>query len=292
MVDTYDAPLVVADGEGRRYINRERLGENYFAVRLDNYPLAVPASGTVMSAFSIPEDAGHAGDFEAVGLVANSTVPFTLQLSEVGVQANAFTSGPIHHNLIAGTGRYPFVFAESIFLLAGRQVQATVTDLSTTLAGSVRLALIGRKFNNDMDLAVREKRAQYLANRPTRAFWLSLDNNSIDIAAGSVNNEAFMTMPSGSHFSADDVMASSSGIFEVAIFDGQAGRQLTYGAQNNGFIDSRMITGPGGLPARLFGSPIIQPRRTIRILLNDLANNGTNRVFFTFHGRRLRLPVG
>jgi hypothetical protein len=292
MPETYDAPLVVADKFGRRFINKEKLGENFFVLRLDNYPLVVPPALQSPSGFSIPEDAGHAGDFESAGLVGFGTAPFLVQFSEVGIEANAFMNAPIHHNLILGLGGLPVVFAETAFFLAGKFVQVAITNLSAALASSVRMALVGRRFNHEMSPAVRERRSQFLANRPTRPFWLTLDTTIAVIGSGSTNNEFFMTVPSGSHFVAEALLAESTGIFEIAIFDGQSGKPLTYGAGGTAFVDSRMITGPGGLPARTLGSPLLQPRRSVRVLINDLANAGTNRIFFTMHGRRLRMPVG
>lgn len=292
MPETFDAPLVISDDKGRRYINRDKLGENFFVMRMDDYPLAVPASTTALSGFRVPEDAGHAGDFEVAGIVGYGTAPFLMTMLEVGIEASSFMNNPIHNNLIAGMGGLPFVLKETMFFLAGRFLQVQITNLSSTLTNNVRLALVGRKFNNDMPPEVRERRAAFLSDRPTRAFWQTLDTTRAVIASGSSNNEFFMTIPSGSHFVAETIMAESTGIFEFAVFDAQNGRQLTFGQSGNGFIDSRMVTGPGGLPATTLGSPIIQPRRSLRILFNDLANNGTNTIYFTLHGRRMRMPVG
>lgn len=292
MPETFDAPLVISDDQGRRYINREKLGENFFCMRMDDYPLAVPPSTTVLSGFRIPEDAGHAGDFEVAGIVGYGIAPFLVTMLEVGIEASSFMNNPIHNNLFAGMGGLPFVLKETMFFMAGRFVQIQITNLSTTLTNNVRLALVGRKFNNDMSPEVRERRAAFLADRPTRPFWLTLDTTRASIASGSVNQEFFMTIPSGSHFVAETIMAESTQIFEFAMFDAQNGRQLTFGQSGNGFIDSRMLTGPGGLPSTTLGSPLIQPRRSIRVLINDLGNVGVNVIYLTMHGRRLRMPVG
>lgn len=291
MPDTYDAPLVVVDEKGRRFINREKIGENYFVLRMDNYPLTVAAAQQGSSGFSIPEDAGHAGDFEVAGIIGESTVPILVQLSEVGIEANAFMNAPVHHNLILGAGGLPFVLAETSFFIAGRFVQATITNLSSTTAAVVRIALVGRRFNHEMSPEVRERRAAFLSDRPTRPFWATLDTRSLVIAAGAVNQEAFITIPSGSHFVVDDILAESTRPFEVAIFDGQSGRNLTFGL-GGGFVDSRLLTGTAQFPSKTIGSPIMQPRRSFRLLFNDLGNNGNNTIFFTLHGRRMRMPVG
>lgn len=292
MSETYDAPLVISDNQGRRYINREKLGENFFCLRMDDYPLAVNPSTVALSGFRIPEDPGHAGDFEVAGIVGYGTAPFLLTITEVGIEANSFMNNPIHNNLVAGMGGLPFVLKETMFFLAGRFVQVQITNLSTTIVNNVRLALVGRKFNSDMSPDVRERRAAFLADRPTRPFWLTLDTTRASIGAGSVNQEFFMTVPSGSHFVAETILAESTQIFEFALFDGQSGRQLTFGQQGGGFIDSRMLTGPGGLPATTLGSPIFQPRRSLRVLINDLGNIGTNVIYLSMHGRRIRMPVG
>lgn len=290
--DTFDAPLVVQDAQGRKFINKEKLGENYFVLRMDDYPLAVPASTKALSGFSIPEDAGHSGDIEVAGIVGISTTPFLFSMQEVGIEAASFMNNPIHHNLMSGAGGLPFVLAETAFFMSGRLVQVEITNLSTVLEGNARLALIARKFNAEMSADVRERRAAFLANRPTRPFWLTLDRTKAEISAGSTSNEFYMTVPSGSHFVAETIMAESTGAFEFALYDAQSGRQLTYGDGSNGFVDSRLITGSGGLPSRTLGAPLLQPRRAIRVVINDLADNGTNTIYFTMHGRRMRMPVG
>jgi hypothetical protein len=291
VADTFDAPLVIADSEGRKYINAEKLGENYFVIRADDYPLSVGPSTKALTGFGIPEDAGHAGDFEAAGIVGYGTAPFLLTLQEVGIEASSFMSNPVHGDLCSGMGGLPLVLPETMFFIAGRFVQVEVTNLSTTLTNSVRLALVGRKFNSEMKPEVRERRSGFLSSRPTRSFWLTLDRTKAQIAANSTNQEFFLTMPSGSHFVAESIMAESTGIFEFAMFDAQSGRALTYGNSGTGFIDSRMLTGPGGLPSKTFGSPILQPRRAIRVLFNDLSG-ATNNIYFTLLGRRMRMPVG
>lgn len=291
MADTFDAPLVIADAEGRKYINAEKLGENYFVLRMDDYPLSVGPSTKALSGFGIPEDAGHAGDFEVAGVVGYGTAPFLLNLQEVGIEASNFMSNPVHGNLCAGMGGLPLVLPETMFFIAGRFVQAEITNLSATLTNQVRLALIGRKFNSEMDPAVRERRAGFLSSRPTRSFWLTLDRTRASIAANAVNQEFFLTMPSGSHFVVEQIMAESTGIFEFAMFDAQSGKALTFGQSGTGFIDSRMLTGPGGLPSKTFGSPLLQPRRAIRVLFNDLSG-AANVIYFTLLGRRMRMPVG
>jgi len=70
-----------------------------------------------------------------------------------------------------------------------------------------------------------------------------------------------------------------------------SGRAATTGTRP-GFVDSRIITGTGQLPAKALGSPLLQPRRAIRAVFNDLGNNGNNVVHFSLAGRRMRIPVG
>ena len=150
MPDTFTTPLIVSDEKGRRFINKDKFGENFFALRLDNYPLQVPPSSKVLSGFSVPEEAGHSGDFEVSAIVGMGTAPFLVNMSEVGIEANAFSNNAIHHNLFAGAGGLPFVLAETAFFIAGRFVQVEVTNLSSSMTAAVRLALLGRKFNADM----------------------------------------------------------------------------------------------------------------------------------------------
>lgn len=295
MIDTYEAPLVIQDDRGDRFINKEKFGESFFILRMDDFPFSLGAAQTQNSNFSIPEDAGHAGDFEAAGIVAYTNVPFLMSLSEVGIEANSFMNNPIHHNLCAGFGAFPFVFAETAFFLAGRSVQTTITSLAASLTGALKIALVGRKFNSEMSEEVRAQRAAFLANRPTRPFWLTLDTTSITLTAGQQNQQAFMTMPSGSHFAAQDLLFQSTGPFEYSIFDAMSGRLLTFGQSGNaaaqGFVDSRMFGGSGALPARMLGSPLIAPRRAMRVVFNDISG-ATNTIYFTLHGRRMRMPVG
>jgi len=286
MPDTFTTPLIVSDEKGRRFINRDKFGENFFALRLDNYPLQVPPSSKVLSGFSVPEESGHAGDFEVSAIVGMGTAPFLVNMSEVGIEANAFSNNAIHHNLFAGAGGLPFVLSETAFFVAGRFVQVEVTNLSSSMTGGVRLALLGRKFNADMPPDQRELRTQYLAARFTRPFWLTLDRGSVSLSPLQPNAEAFMTMPSGSHFVAETIMAESTGPFEFKLFDGHSGRELTYG-----FLDSRLLAGSAGLPARTLGSPLVQSRRSVRILINDISG-APNVVWLTLHGRRMRMPVG
>lgn len=292
-MDYYEAPLVLVDKDGRSYINEERLGENYFVLRLNDYPFTVAASSQGFSGFSIPEGAGHSGDFEIFGLAGFSTAPFRIKFSDVGVAAGEFMNQPIHHNHVFGLGGLPFVLAESIFEPAGRLIQVQVNNLSTNIENAVRLVAVGRQVNSEMDGEAAERRAAFLANRPTRPYWLTFDNSTISVtlSASATNTEAFMTMPSGSHFACDSIMVDSTGPFEFALFDGQSGRALTFGQGGTGFVDSRILGGTGTLPAKMLGAPLLQPRRSIRILMNELTG-ASNVVHLTLHGRRMRLPVG
>lgn len=280
-----DVPLLLEDRFGRHAINPDKLGEQWFILPLDDQPLAVPANGRVSSGWSIPEDAGHAGDFEVAGLVGRGTTPFLLRMSAVGIEANAFSQNPVHHALCLGQGALPFTLAETAFFPAGSFVSVEVTNLSTTLAGSVELALVGRKLTNEMPEGARRDLADFLRSRPSRPYWAVLDRSPVSLTAGQKDVERYITMPSGSHLTAEMVLAESSGPFDVKIYDGQSGRQLTYGA-----IDSRLITGHGGLPARTLGAPIIQPRRSLRVLFSDRSGEA-NTIYFALHGRRLQLPV-
>lgn len=293
-IDTYEAPLIVQDGQGRRFINREKLGENWFVLRMDDYPLTVPAGESRNSGWSIPEDAGHAGDFEIAGIAGYSTVPFRFTMEEVGIEANAFMNVPIHHSHISGMRGLPFVCAESVFCLAGRLLRTQVYNLSSNTAAVVRLCLVGRRFNNEMGASVRESRARFLASRPTRAFWLGFDDTTETLSSAETNHEAVMTVPSGSSFLADDLMVESTGPFEFQLYDAQNGRQLTFGTTGTrpGFVDSRILGGTGQIPAKMLGAPLMQPKRSLRIVMNDLAENGNNLVHMSFHGRRIRTPVG
>jgi hypothetical protein len=285
------------DPYGRPFLNREALGQNYFVLRMDDYPLTVAAGGRGTSMFSNPEDAGHAGDFEVAGIVGIATAPYTLEIAEVGVEANSFMNAPIHHNVFAGLGGLPFILKETFLLGAGHTIMVNINNLSATIGCVIRLALIGRRFNSEMSREVRQRKAEFLAARPSRPYWLTLDNTRAIIGANSLNNEVLFTMPSGSHMLLDTLMFESTNPFEIALFDGQNGRALTFGqaggaGQSTGFVDSRMIAGSANLPGQTIGSPIVQPRKSIRALINDLGNAGQNTIFFTFHGRRMSIPVG
>lgn len=280
-----ELPLVLVDRSGRQAINPDALGQNWFALPLDTSPLAVPASGEALSGWTIPEDSGYAGDFEVAGLVGYGVAPFTVELSLVGVEANAFANAPIHHSFCTGRGGLPCVFAETVLLEPNTTVTARVVNLSTVLQNSVRLVFVGRKLNSSMRPEERERIARFLLSRPSRPFWAVLDRGPVTLTAGQQRVESYITIPSGSHFTAESLLASSTGPFSVDIYDAQSGRQLTYGA-----IDSRLITGFGGLPARTIGAPLIQPRRALRVYFTDLSGEG-NTIYFGLHGRRVHLPL-
>lgn len=287
---TFETPLIIQEPKeqgGRRFINPEKVGESFFMLPATDSPLAIIAGGNGVTTFQVPEDPGHAGDFEIAGLVGRSNAPFTLQLSLVGLDANALMSGPIHHNLCVGAGGFPFVFRETLLVKAGRTVQVTINNLSATLANNVRLAVVGRKFTSEMCAEDRQAKADWLDERPTRPYWLTLDQTSAALTGGGTNQQFFMTMPSGSHFLADDLMwEPQNPAVSMQIYDGQSGRELTMGA-----IDGRLILGNGFTPARTLGAPILQPQRSLRFVFNELSG-AANTIFISFHGRRLRLPMG
>lgn len=302
-VNTYDTPLIVVDERGRRYINRDKLGENFYVLRADQYPIQVSASSQGIANFSVPEDAGHAGDFEVGAILGMFTAPCTAQMSLVGVEAASLQNVAIHHQHFFGNGELPFVLSESLYVPSGKSVQVVLNNLSSATTAKCYMALVGRRFNADLSVEAQQARSAFFADRPTLPFSLGLDTGAsgVSISAGSTKNEFYATMPSGSHLAVDDIMLESTGIVELALYDGAGGKSLTFGlggtvgsVANNlaDFIDSRLITGNGNLPHRTIGSPLLQPRRSIRVVVNDLAKNGTNKLFLTFHGRRLRMPVG
>lgn len=283
---TYEAPMILQDESGKRFLNPEKLGEAFFPMRADDYPLAVPASGVAQTAFTVPQDAGHAGDFEVSGIVGRGVAPFTMRFALAGIEANAFMNNPVHHGLLLGQRGLPSVFAETFLAPAGQTIQVEVNNLSTTLANSVKLAILGRKFTAAMSQEERERRAQFLRERPTRPYWLTLDLTKASISADAADQEYFLSAPSGSHFAAQDILAESTGRFQVRIFDGNSGREITYG-----YVDSDLITGKGGLPARMLGASMLTPRKSLRVLFKDVSGVA-NVIYFSMHGQRLLLPVG
>lgn len=293
-METFETPLVVQDATGRAFINPDKVGEQWMALRLDDYPINLAASASARpSGFSVPEDAGGAGDFEIAALVGRSSAPFRIKITEPGSERSAFMNVPIHHNHVFGRGGLPFLLGETILIGAGRLLAVELTNLSTTITNPVRLAAVGRVFTHAMSQDEREERKAWLMDRPTRPFWLGFDDTTESLTADQAGAEAFFSMPSGSHFVADQIMIESTGPFEFALFDGHSGRLLTFGngTGGNGYIDSRLLGGSGAIPAKMLGTALVAPRRAFRMLMNDLSG-ATNVIHFTFGGRRLKLPVG
>jgi hypothetical protein len=285
-MDTFGTPLLVQDGKGRLFINADKVGEQYFAIPANDYPLTVTGGQKGYTAFVIPADGNGAGDTEVAMLVANATGPFTCELFEIGKDRSSYQNGPIHHNLMFGSGPLPFVLAETVMLRAGSQIQVAVNSLAgNSFDATHRLAVVGRKLNSEMRQAARVEIADALESRPYRPFWLTLDDTKVVLTANQTGAEKYMTVPSGSHFTAERLLVESTGPFEFRLYDALSGRELT-----NGYIDSRLLAGTGGLPGRTIGAPIIQPRRSIRVLFNDLSG-ASNTIYFTIHGRRLRVPI-
>src|SRR5487761_2154077 len=251
MATTFETPLIVEDEAGNRFLNREKVGEEFFALNADDYPLLIPAGQSLTTTFQTPEDAGHAGDMEVAGLIGRATVPFLLSFDEVGVDASGFMNVPIHHQLCVGAGGLPFVLKETALWLAGRTIRLTITNLSSTLAGNVFLTAIGRRFTSEMKPEDRACRRDFL-------------NDEILFEA---KNDAI----------------------GVKLYDAQSGRDITYGYGTGsvggaGFIDLRTFGGTGRIPAQCLGSPIVQPRRAIRAVFNE--NSGaSNTLYFAAHGR-------
>src|SRR5487761_1895156 len=290
MATTFETPLIVEDEAGNRFLNREKVGEEFFALNADDYPLLIPAGQSLTTTFQTPEDAGHAGDMEVAGLIGRATVPFLLSFDEVGVDASGFMNVPIHHQLCVGAGGLPFVLKETALWLAGRTIRLTITNLSSTLAGNVFLTAIGRRFTSEMKPEDRACRRDFLNSRPTRAYWLGLDAGAVTLAGGSQGNNFLMTMPSGSHFLIDEILfEAQNDAIGVKLYDAQSGRDITYGYGTGsvggaGFIDLRTFGGTGRIPAQCLGSPIVQPRRAIRAVFNE--NSGaSNTLYFAAHGR-------
>lgn len=291
MALTFETPLIVEDAQGNRFINPEKVGESFFSLNATDYPLSVPAGQTAYTTFQVPEDPGHAGDFEVAGLIGRAQAPFLFRMEEVGVDASSFMNVPIHHDLCIGAGGLPFVLKESALFLSGRTIRLGITNLSSTLTANFYVSAIGRRFTSEMKPADRACRRDFLDGRATRPYWLGLDNNNtgfVTLTAGVQNQPFYMTMPSGSHFLADEILfEAQDDAIGLQLFDGQTGRMLTY----PGAIDLRTFGGTGRFPAQTLGSPVVQPRRSILAQFNE--NSGsTNKICFAFHGRRIRLPMG
>lgn len=292
MATTFEIPLIVEDENRNRYINREKVGESFFVLNADDYPLVVPPGQSQTTTFQIPEDAGHSGDFEVAGLIGRALAPFALEMDEVGVDASGFMNTSMHHGLCVGAGGLPFVLKETVLFLAGRTVRLIVTNKSTTIPNSVRLSAIGRRFTSEMKPEDRACKRDFLSSRPTRAFWLGLDDGPVTLLGGVQGQEFTMTMPSGSHFLLDEILfEAQNDAIGMKLLDAQSGKEITFGwGTAGGFVDLRTAGGTGRLPAQCLGSPVVQPRRSIRAVFNE--NSGASNVLnFASHGRRIRLPM-
>lgn len=259
-----------------------------------NARVSMSANGTAEdNIFVQPEDGTLGGDFEISHLTYDALAAFRAELMVGGGTNKRFMNGPIHCDLLMGTGMLPFHFSVPVFVECRNGLNVKFTNLAQTLAtNQVRVVAHGRRYLNYKSEAERRRLLDRAFARREWPFFLGLDNVQVTLTASQTGVRQVMTATSDGDLEAEYLVAKTQSPIRL-ILQTAAGRPWTRGggATSVTGVQGSHILG-NGLFAYRFPTPVYVKRLTkIEVLMDNLVNV-SNTVEMALVGRILDYPDG
>ncbi len=258
------------------------------------YQISVSADGPVeLTALS-----GNVYTGSQTAIVSPARVSFQI---EDGANPRGLMNVPIHVSTLLGTGTYPYIFPENLFMDEGKFISAMFYNDSPDLTTVFRLAFKGRKQTTSRfdPSGIEKNKLDDDISYQTMPFFFGLDSGSVTLgASSSANATSIISMPQTHHFQLMTLGAVSTGIFSFNLLNGDTGESLFDAPQGsnglagtsatvtnaNNMTLSPLIFGNNQFPYRL-REPKFFAKGSNIIIRTKNETSESNQIFITLGGR-------
>jgi len=278
---------------GELYINKTKRHVRSFWVLGDPKTISLAPGGSLLG---VPFEVDTQGHFEWAYLMAHArdqigmvNSDFTLKIFDPGTRRDLMNE-PIHAATICGTARRPGILTETYLLNtenAGRELQISVQNLHPVYDNNIEIVLHGRRwYHKESPPDVQEEMRSYFMHKErTTHYWLTTKGGSFVLTAGQelLNNLApIMEADDEADTEVYKITSFSDGPFEFRLRELASGKTIS-----NDFVRVENGWGNAEFPFVFQESLLIERNYDIAVDIRDLSGLQQNRIFLTFHARRL-----
>jgi len=282
--------------DGSLFINKTKRHVRSFWVLGQPKTLALAAPGGADLIQGVPFEVDTQGHFEWAYLMAHArdangveNKDFKLKIFDPGTRRDLMNEF-IHGATICGTARRPGILTETYLLNtenAGRELQISVQNLRAGLANNVEVALHGRRwYHKESPPDVQEEIRSFFQHKErTTHYWLTTKGGEIVLTPGQelLNSQApIMEADDEADTEVFKITAFSDGPFEFRLRELASGKTIS-----NDFVRVENGWGNAEFPFVFQESLLIERNYDIAVDVRDLSGLSQNRIFLTFHARRL-----
>ncbi len=198
----------------------------------DQQQVTIGAGAAATTTMVPPRDQGDQGDSAGHALYATSTGQFAISMYS-DVLDRRFMNNPVESSLVFGTGNWPAMLLERIYVPATSAINCDLTDLSAN-PNTVRLCLHSLQVLNPIANLGRSRSQLIAANTGanTHPYWLTFDEGSQVTVLANATSVFTMTVPSDADFNCWGLRVRSdqgADSFSIAIEEGQRRSQMRTG---------------------------------------------------------------
>lgn len=283
--------------DGTLFINKTKRHVRSFWLMGEPKTLALAAPGAAGDEIlGTPFEVDTQGHFEWAYIMAHArdengveNKDFLVKVFDPGTRRDLMNEY-IHAATIAGTARRPGILTETYLLNtenAARELQIAVKNLRTGLANNIEIALHGRRwYHKESPPDVQEEIRSYFQHKErTTHYWLTTKGGFFALGPGEslINNTApIMEADDEADTEVFKITSFSDGPFEFRLRELASGKTIS-----NDFIRVENGWGNAEFPFVFQESLLIERNYDIAVDVRDLSGLSENRIFLTFHARRL-----
>ena len=283
--------------DGSLFINRTKKHVRSFWLLGDPRTLVLTPAGTPGDTIlGVPFDVDTQGHFEwayimahAVNQIGEVNKNFTIRVFDPGTRRDLMNE-EIHAFTIAGTARRPGILTETYLLNtenAGRELQISVRNLDPTYENNVQIALHGRRwYHKESPADVQDEMRSYFQHKErTTHYWLTTNGGFVTLGPLEelLNSQApIMEADDEADTEVFKITAFSDGAFDFRLRELASNKTLM-----NDFVRVESGWGNAEFPFVFQESLLIERNYDVAVDIRDLSGLAQNRVFLTFHCRRL-----
>lgn len=283
--------------DGTLFINKTKKHVRSFWVLGQPKTIVAAVAGTPgASVLGVPFEVDTQGHFEWAYIMAHArnqigvdNKDFLLKIFDPGTRRDLMNDA-IHAETICGTARRPGILTETYLLNtenAGRELQISVENLDPLYQNNIEIALHGRRwYHKESPPDVQEEMRNYFQHKErTTHYWLTTKGGVVVLAAGQelINNAApLMEADDEADTEVFKITSKSDGPFEFRLRELATGKTIS-----NDYIRVENGWGNAEFPFVFQESLLIERNYDVAVDIRDLSGLQQNRVFLTFHARRL-----
>ncbi len=282
--------------DGSLFINKTKRHVRSFWLMGDPKTIALAAAGGAGdSVLGVPFEVDTQGHFEWAYIMAHArddqgvvNSDFLIKIYDPGTRRDLMNE-PIHAATLCGTARRPGILTETYLLNtenAGRELQISVINLRNR-PNNVEIALHGRRwYHKEAPADVQQEMREFFQYKErTTTYWLTTKGGFFTLGPLQelLNNAApIMEADDEADTEVFKITAFSDGPFDFRLRELASGKTIS-----NDFVRVESGWGNAEFPFVFQESLLIERNYDIAVDVRDLSALSQNRIFLTFHARRL-----